>query len=307
MTADNLRPGRGHVPNLTRLNDARQLVATVTDLGGTVPEALSHLIAASDALTAAPKPVDPLAELLDHAAAGKLTAKKFEETASASAQAHVAAAHRNELAARAESGLVERFGKTLLDGAADEILNSLRPQFDKAAKVVTDTLRGVNFDQAHAEFVDTATPEQLSAFQKCKAATATIDRIVDLAGEFGVVGHWPLIAKPEAALVGDPLPISAKSLFTHDAAPASLEQDSQRHRDFTQAVASQRSIQPRHLGMRFSRWLVPGLELVSVAKARENLREWAEQRWDSRNVDSVKARMANPYAAEELTTETQKG
>jgi len=191
--------------------------------------------------------------------------------------AEAAARVRGDLARRAGGDIVKQFGAELVGGAADEILASLRPQFDDAAKRIEDALRIVNLDLDYARFVDEASPEALSAYQGLRSAVAVIDRVLAIAVQFGPRStSFPLILSPtDGGVYDDFVNVDDAALFvTPPGAP--IAGWTSALRDHRAAVASQSSIRPVSVGLRFSPWLRGGLQLNTVAAAREHVRVFAE-------------------------------
>ena len=267
MTITPLTPRVGHHSNVTSFADARQLVADVESLGGKAPKTLHNLLDAHAALTAPPAPAsDPLATILDAATDGTLSAKKLAELIDASAQSRAAETFRGDLARRAAGELVRRFGVELLNGAADEILDSLRPAFEQAAATIDEALQLVDLSQPYEEFVNSADPDQLAAYQRLRPAAATIDQIVSLATRFGPRSlSWPLIVSPvEGGIYDAFVPVEDRALFVVPPG-GSIGSWSNMWRSYN----------PGGMGMRTSPWMTGGLRLNSVSEAREHVRVFA--------------------------------
>jgi hypothetical protein len=293
MTTTPLMPIAGHT-NVTHINDARKLAADVESLGGTVPAALRNLLDAYATLTAPAPTLDPFAAVLDAAAAGKLTPAKLTELVNASAQTRAAEQLRGELSGRrAALALMQRFSRELLNGAADEILNSLRPKFDEAAATIEECLQLVDLGLDYHAFIDQADPDALAAYQRLKPAAATIGEIVCLAMQFGPRSiTFPLITRPVEGIGDEEFALTDEAIFI--ATPEGVRSATKFLLDHQAAVASQRSIKPTNMGMRFSPWLRGGLRLNSVT--RECVRVWAEQTWDNHLAPSHAGILHNPYA-----------
>jgi hypothetical protein len=297
MNTTPLVPNNGHT-RATHITHARRLAADVESLGGTLPTALCNLLDAHALLTSPQDHSDPLAAIVDTAATGALTAKKLSELVDAGAQARASTQFRGELAARAHDRLVQRFGHELLNGAADEILDSVRPKFDDAAATIEDALKLVDLRHDYQAFIDEADPDALAAYQRLKPAVATITEIIALAIQFGPRSiTFPLITRPDEGIGHEEFSLDDAAIFT---ATASLVVSTSKHmRDYTAAVASQRSISPTNMGMRFSPWLRGGLRLNTISEARETVRAWAEQQFDSALTPGLVGRLRNPYALDD--------
>jgi len=297
MTTTPLVPNIGHT-RTTHIGDARRLAADVESLGGRLPKALRNLLDAHALLTAPQAASDPLAAIVDTAAIGALTAKKLSELVDAAAQARASAQFRGELAARAGDELVRRFGHELLDGAADAILDSVRQKFDEAAKTIEDCLQLVNLRQDYRAFIDEADPDALGAYQRLKPAAATVSEIITLATQFGPRSiTFPMITRPDEGIGHEEFSLENPAIFT--ATADTVVSASKHMRDYTAAVASQRSIMPTNMGMRFSPWLRGGLRLNTISEARETVRAWAEQQFDNALTPGLVGRLRNPYALDD--------
>ena len=88
--------------------------------------------------------------IVDAAADGTLTADRITDLIAEAARAQSIATYTGELRQRTERLFVGAFYEALQDGAADEILDSLRPAFDTAAEA----------------FLHSAKPEALHAWQQ---------------------------------------------------------------------------------------------------------------------------------------------
>ena len=75
--------------------------------------------------------------IVDAAADGTLTADRITDLIAEAARAQSIATYTGELRQRTERLFVGAFYEALQDGAADEILDSLRPAFDTAAEAIT--------------------------------------------------------------------------------------------------------------------------------------------------------------------------
>jgi hypothetical protein len=289
-----LTPIHGHT-NAAHINNARQLAADVEALGGALSPALGNILDAHGLLSTPPAASDPHTAVIDEAATGTLTAAKLDKLIASAAQAHAAAQMRRELAGRASRDLLQRFGRELLDGGADAILASLRPAFDGAAATIEEALQLVDLSQPYSTFIDEADPDELAAYQRLRPAADTIDRIVALAMQFGPRSiTFPLIVRPVEGIGHEEFSLDDWAIFT--ATPEGVRSASQYMRDYHDAVASQRSIKPTDICMRFSPWLRGGLRLNSVTEARESVRQWAETKWDNQLSPDLVGRLRNPYA-----------
>jgi hypothetical protein len=297
MTATLTTPG--YIHGMTHIGDAKTLRANVEAAGGAMSASLLHLLAAHELLSVAPGATDHSAPIIAAAVAGDLTAAKLNKLVGEAAVAEAAAQLRSNLARRASGDIVRQFGAELVGGAADEIVASLRPQFDDAAKRIEDALQIVRLDLDYARFVDEASPEALGAYQGLKSAVAVIDRVLAIAVQFGPRStSFPLIMHPtEGGVYDDFVNVEDAALFvTPPGSP--IAGWTSRLRDHRAAVASQQSIKPRDLGLKFSPWLSGGLRLNTISEACELVRVFAETVADNNVTPGLVGRVVNPYRAE---------
>lgn len=81
-------------------------------------------------------PQDPARAIVDAARSGELTVYKRDTLVNEAALAQMRATYAGDLRRRIEPLMVAAFHRALDDGAADEILDSLRPSFDQAAEAI---------------------------------------------------------------------------------------------------------------------------------------------------------------------------
>jgi hypothetical protein len=165
---------------------------------------------------------------------------------------------------RSEKLFVDAFHKALHDGAADELLDSLRPVFDKAAENVAAAHDLIPPTAQAEEFLATARPAALTAWQGLNKHLSVIGQVGSVAAAFGPRnGNFPLIA--EYAL-GAGFRLDDGAIWcTHG---SDLEADSTTFR------------QPDR-GHRTSPWYRIPLRLNTVSEAKERYRVWAESQWDA--------------------------
>jgi hypothetical protein len=94
-------------------------------------------------LAAVPPVVNPVKELIAAALDGRATPDKVDRALERAAQARLIASERVSLDQRIEPELTVEFGKRLENGAADAVLDLLRPQFDRAATALGAALTTV--------------------------------------------------------------------------------------------------------------------------------------------------------------------
>lgn len=166
---------------------------------------------------------------------------------------------------RAETLFIERFFKELCQGAADEILDSLRPQFDSAAETLAEALTVVDINVDPRQLAETGTPEQLEAWRSIRPAIAQLDTIGIIARgfgprsiEFGVLDQPPIV---------DPLDLVDDAVMCTGS-------------DIIQAGKAFRA---RTADIRTAPWLRITPKLNTIGEAKERLRQWAEAEWNLLN------------------------
>ena len=118
------------------LRDAQQFVDDVEKAGGRVPDVLANVLSGEALLKAHGTPTDPARAIVDAAVDGTLTESTVAELIGQAAMAQMIASYGGDLRRRAERMFVDAFFSELQHGAADEILDSLRPAFDTAAEAI---------------------------------------------------------------------------------------------------------------------------------------------------------------------------
>lgn len=289
-------PGLIASPFTPNLADARALRNDVEGAGGTLPTRLVNLLDSTDLFNAAQRRPDPADAIMAAAVAGELTAKKLDSLARDGALAHTTAQFRANLHARASSLIAKRFAAELADGGANEVLDSMRSEFDTAARVISDGVAQINLDQDYAQFIETATPEQLAAYQQLKAAVVTVDRIVAVAVKYFGLHSFTAFGAIERPGIDGAGQLDDAVLFTSPP-ESNITAESHRHREFTTRRTQQ--------GMRFSVWLRGGLRLNTVAEAQELVRVWAEVKFDNGLTPGLVGRLANPYTPPQVPGEVE--
>ena len=123
---------------------------------------------------------------MDAAADGILTADRITDLIAEDARAQSIATYLGDLKWRAERLFVAAFHQAIDDGAADEILDSLRPQFHEAAEAIAaaKTL-GINTESTAEHILATAEPGLIEAWQRLDTHLAIINSIGVIASQFG--------------------------------------------------------------------------------------------------------------------------
>ena len=96
--------------------------------------------------------------IVDAAADGTLAADRITDLIAEAARAQSIATYTGELRQRTERLFVGAFYEALQDGAADEILDSLRPAFDTAAEAIAQARDLIPVETAAEAFLHSASP-----------------------------------------------------------------------------------------------------------------------------------------------------
>jgi hypothetical protein len=175
------------MPPTSLIFDCARFATTVTNAGGTVPDSLSNLLRGYE-LLASPAPTqDPANGILDAVVDGSLTEAKLAKLLPAAAGAAAANHFRAELAGRAERMAVSRFYRLLKAGAADQILDSLRPKFNEhVAAIAKAKSVGINPESTLEHLVTVAeSPRLVECWNSLGAHIAAITKIAAVAAAFG--------------------------------------------------------------------------------------------------------------------------
>jgi hypothetical protein len=286
--------------NVTHINDARRLLSEFEAVSqAAAPVRLRNLIDAYELLIKPPPADDPLDVILADATAGGLDADRLAELVAEAARSKSTDEYRKQIAQRAAGTVLQRFSRELLAGGADELIDTVRPAFDTAAAAIDQALQAVDVSQDPAEFIETADPDALTAYQSLRGAVQVVETIVTLVvRSFGVRSiTFPLIVRPVEGV--DEFNLDDVAIWT--STPDHALSATRALREHSDAVASQRSINPQQMGMRTSRFMRGGLRLNTLAEAHEVVRQWAETSWANHESSRVMSNpdavaLPNPYA-----------
>jgi hypothetical protein len=277
----------------TALSDCQRLVTAVSEAGGTVPDALTNLLAGAALLDAQGTTRDPAKAIVAAAQSGQLTEKSLDALLLDYATAVAANNHRGELRQRSERLFTEAWHKALHAGCCDTVLDSLRPLFDKAAEAIAAARDVIPPDTPAETFLRTAQPAAIKLWQQLDGHLAIVNAIGVLAAQFGcrTAALFPQITEYP---LGDNFRIDDRALMCCDS--PNLEADSAVFRRPDQ-------------GHRTSPWFKLPLKLHTVASAQARYDEWASGQWeqlysgpveswvDERGRAHEKPRPQNPFRA----------
>jgi len=246
----------------TSLSDCRRLVDAVQEAGGRVPGVLTNLLAGAALLAAQGTTTDPAKAIVAAALSGQLTEKRLDAMLLDYATATAANAYRGELRQRSERLFCQAVHKALADGAADQLLDSLRPQFDKAAAAIVAARDAIPPDTPAEQFLRTAKPAAISCWQQLDSHLAIVNAIGVLAAQFG--SHTGLFPQITEFALGENFRLDDRAIWATD---GQLESDS--------AVFGRPD-----QGHRTSPWFRLPLKLHSMASAQARYDGWAAVEFD---------------------------
>ena len=180
----------------TDIRDCARLATAITACGGAVPDALGHLLAAHTLLSSPAAAQAPETDILTHALDGSLTAKKLAELAPAAATADLVNGYLRRLAGSSAHTLVGQWHRELKAGAADQILDSLRKNFDKHAEAIAHARTLINPESTAEAVIESGQPELVTAWQTLDGHLKVIAKIAAVASQFGCrLAQFPQIVE----------------------------------------------------------------------------------------------------------------
>ena len=137
---------------------------------------------------------DTAKSIVAAAADGTLTEKRLNTLIDEAAQQQSRANYVGELRARSERLFVNAFHQALADGAADQLIDSLRPAWDGAAEAIGAARALINAESSADQILASAQPSVITAWQGLDEHLAVIGKIAAIASQFGPrLGQFPLI------------------------------------------------------------------------------------------------------------------
>jgi hypothetical protein len=255
----------------TNYREIVQFLAAIESLGVTVPEDLSAVPRARAVLTEAPAIPNPVRGLVASALAGA-TAASVGKLLREMALARLTAEEHRNLDRSVEPELLQEFGRRLDAGAADAVLDALRPQFDDAATTLVLSLAKVDISKDPATFLDHASPGELAAWQSLRPAVETLETVAAVVRVLGPTGPFPTVVDPRATDAG------LRCGWLDDRGVLCCDGD---------LMQACRVFQNPHSvnDIRTSPWLRVTARLHSIGSARERVRAWAETAWATDEAD----------------------
>lgn len=253
---------------MTSITHARALLDCIEAAGGTAPAKLTNLLGVVDQLAAAPADADPLAGLVDALADGQVTAKQLDATLAKAAAAENAKVFRDRLRQQSSGLVVKRFRAALEDGAADEILDSLRPIVAKNAAALAGAAALISEFETPDQLIRGGSPEAIQAWSTgLDGPTDALRRVAAVVVEIlGPEGSWSLIDYPTHLFGVDFISYTGAGIFmTGDTVPLAT----------ASALLKRTGV---HRDSPFVN-LATQLTMNSLAYARERARAYAEACW----------------------------
>jgi hypothetical protein len=265
------------LPTTTRMTDSQNLMWALEGLGITPPQELSKLVAGYLVLAAdAPaRTLDPTRDLCNAAVNGTLTADTVDELCAKAVNQNAVAEYRAAVAQKASRFCAKRFLEILDDGAANAILDALKPKFDAAAQQVAKTLEVVDINTPDKELVAHATPKQLEQLRALPNILNKLDRIAAITKAFGTDNPTlPLIEHP-----------SDKELMFRGNHEFGILRDEAIFCTTGDLLRDSRNFYAPNGGgdVRTSPWLRVEPKLHNLDEARERVRSYAADAWEAMN------------------------
>ena len=287
------------MPATRSLTDCERLATAVQEVGGRIPKTLAGILSGAALLNAhSGAATDPARHIVEAAAAGELTADKLDKMLAEAAQQQQQITYRAELRRNSEHHFVGVFHRALEAGAADAILDSLRPAFERHAQAVAEA-RTLIPPGSIDSFLASATPEAVTAWQQLNAHVSALEKIGRIAAAFGPrTGMFPQIVE---YTLGDGFRLDDRAIMCTN---GNLPVDSS-------------GFQSPDQGHLSSPWCQTTLKLHTIESAQARYQESAAAEWDKFHsgpqeswIDEngqahEKPRPTNPYrAAKELARST---
>lgn len=274
---------------------AKALLAAIAECGVTPPKTLTGLVAGFDELKSVSTQTNAVDELVKKLASGKpMSTAERDKAIEAAWAAHEIGQFRFNICQRVEPALLRQFGQALEDGAADDIIASLTPQFDAAARALERCAELIDPNVAAETFIAQADEESLAAWRSIDEHITTLTNISNVVCQFGPMStSFKMVDLPSNVLGTERLDNRALMCVSP-------------RFGVDQACSAFLSVHGTH---RHSVWfkVATALQLCTIAEAREKVRAFAESAWAALNINQGRGRMdpkkgfiaepvPNPYA-----------
>lgn len=271
--------------SVTSFADAREVNRSLAASEIDVP-ALTNVMKGYDALGALPDVGDPGRQIVERASSGDLDNDTLKELLTQAANDRLVRDFQAELRRSTETHFLDVYDRALDAGAADEIFNGFRPAVDAAAATIEAAREVIDIRMAAEEFVATAGPAELAAWQTLPPAISNLNAIsAFITRTFGARS----IVFPVARI-----PLELGLAWIEDT--ALLFTDTPQLEHASRVFRERPGSSPRD-----SPWLRVGTpRLATVAEVREKIRYHAETAWQGAQGPNDLARQRpNPYASVE--------
>jgi hypothetical protein len=252
------------MPLTTSFRDCMTFAAAIRALGGTVPGPLAGLLSSHSVLSAPADAQRPDDAIVDAALKGELDHEMLERLLPAAAALQAQQVYRGDLSRSCEHTLLGEWHRQLnKGGAADMILDSLRPSWDKHVEQV-QVARGLFNPESSPEHVlASAEPAAIKAWQGLNGHLNVISKIAAVARQFGPrLGQFPQVTEYAGG----------ETFRTNDSGIMCCDGD---------LVLESALFQRPDQGHRTSPFFSATLRLHSIASAQERYDRWAEAEFDN--------------------------
>jgi hypothetical protein len=247
----------------TDFRDAQRFAAAITACGGRIPQPLQHLLASYQILSTPTATARPEEAIVDAALNGSLTHEVLARLAPKAAAAANTAAYLADLSRRCESILLGQFHRSLVDDAADEIIASLKGNFDRHAKAIAHAKTLFDAESTPDQVLAGGQPGVIAAWQGLDEHIRVIAKIASVASQFGCrpKAQFPQITEyPQA----ENFKIDDRAVTCTDG-PLVVESGL-----FNRPDAGHRS----------SPWFKTTLRLHTISEAQQRYNRWAADEFD---------------------------
>lgn len=253
---------------LDSMRHATSLIHALEGIGAETPEVLRNIVDGFEIIGQTDIPPDPAKQIMASAVAGKLTAKALDQLLTKAAAEAAVSTYRQDLSRRADKMFAAQFHTALKDGAADEVLDNIRPHFEATATELNKATSLVDLQNTPQRLLTvTASAEEQSAWAALPDLVRRIDRITAIAVAFGPHGSMQVVDdRTNRDTLLNLNWLDDRTLMCTTGNP-------------TTASNAFRAANPN---WSTSPWLKVSLKLATIAEAQETIRELAEQDFEAR-------------------------
>jgi hypothetical protein len=247
------------------LTDAERLIAATQEAGGRAPTVLTNILSTRDLLSEQAVRPDPAHDILRAGAEGTLTAKKLTAMLEEAAHRQQVATYTGDLRARVEPLLAREFHAALKNGAADELVDSLRATWDTAAAFIQRARAVISPESSVDHFLASADADSdaIALWQGLNGALSVVNQVGAIASQFAPrLGPWPVFKELTAA---DNYLLEDRALMCTNGP----------------LVGDSIAFRTPDAGHKSSPWFRLPLKLHSVSSAVARYRAWAADQWDA--------------------------